>query len=67
MRDFISDQLNKPMTRKQFLQMSASLVLALVGVQNLMQVLVKHTSAPTSPVSLLAGNGNGFGSRKFGE
>lgn len=70
MSNIISDSLNKKMSRKEFLQMSGALLLAVIGVQNLIAIFQKHVIQNTSSVSLLKQeqqSSNGFGSRGFGQ
>jgi hypothetical protein len=59
--------LDQTMSRREFLQMGAGLILALFGVQNLIATFQKHTYRNTAPSSLMTPNGDGFGSRKFGK
>lgn len=63
---FIARTLNTPMSRREFLQMSGTLVLTMFGVHSFLSVIAKHTNN-SSAVSLLAPQTNGFGTRKFGQ
>lgn len=62
---FFARTLNAPMDRREFLAMSGGLILSLIGVNSLLQVVAKHTGG-TSPVNLMQGQADSFGTRKFG-
>jgi len=55
------------MTRKEFLQFSAGLVVILLGFGNLI-ALINHFTKPEPPKSVAMNSDarHGFGSRKFG-
>jgi len=55
---FIHRSLNTTMTRREFLQMGGALILAALGVQNLVTVFMKHIKT-TSPVSLMSNDPDG--------
>ena len=67
MRDSFREQLNKQMTRKEFLQWLFAALLAIFGFHNLIALLTgtsSHTSRPLGgqPVQDVTG----FGTRRFG-
>jgi len=64
MRDNMREQLNKEMTRKQFLQYLAGALLMIFGFNNLMTLLLGNKSQRIllQPET----DRSGFGSRKFG-
>jgi hypothetical protein len=67
MRDYFRDQLNKEMTRKQFLQALAGLLLAVFGFHNLVNFLSSSQQPLHSSDHGKATNPDGFGSRNFGK
>jgi len=65
MREYLREQLDKEMTRKQFLQTMAGLLLAVFGYHNLLQFMTNSANHKTSQHAA-ATNPDGFGSRSFG-
>lgn len=65
MREYLREQLNKEMTRKQFLQTLAGLMLAVFGFHNLLNFLGASGNPHTSSHGK-ATDPDGFGSRSFG-
>jgi hypothetical protein len=66
MREYLREQLNKEMTRKQFLQAMAGLLLAVFGFHNLVNFLTSSTGSHTTSQHPPATDPDGFGSRRFG-
>ncbi len=62
MREILNEQLNKELTRKQFLQLTVAAMLALFGFNNLLNML----NRPKTVVHVHDKSGHGFGSSKFG-
>jgi hypothetical protein len=68
MRDAFREQLNKQMTRKEFLQWLLAAALAIFGFHNLITLLTgaSHSAPRTSTASQPTNNLTGFGTRRFG-
>jgi hypothetical protein len=71
MHDYIREQLQREMTRKEFLQILTGILLSVFGFHNLLALLSGHAAGSTRPSSavdsLLGDSRHGFGSRKFGD
>lgn len=67
MHDRIREQLEREVTRKEFLQVIAGLLLAVFGVHNLITFFL-NVSDPNKRITSLPNEeaSRGFGSRKFG-
>lgn len=66
MRDDLRGKLNTAITRKQFLQYSAMLLLTVFGVDNFMYLVTGKSPARSRMSNAESSAHNGFGSRKFG-
>ncbi len=64
MKQSIREQLQKEMTRKQFLQLMTLAVLSILGVNNVLGLLGKFTK--NQPTVAQQAEPHGFGSSKFG-
>lgn len=64
MKQSIQEQLQREMTRKQFLQLMAVAVFSILGINNLVNLLSRtaKSAAPANPSER-----HGFGASKFGE
>ncbi len=54
------------MSRKEFLQLTAGAVIALLGVGNFIKYLLAHSRRADNGQKIAGKTSNGFGSRKFG-
>lgn len=70
MRDRLRVALETEMTRKQFLQYLAGILLMVFGLDNLLSLLFgdkNHIHLPSGTNASTADGVGGFGTRKFGE
>lgn len=62
----IKELLAREMSRKEFLQLTAGAVIALLGVGNFIKYLLAHSRRADNGQKIAGKTSNGFGSRKFG-
>jgi len=66
MRDNLREQLDKEITRKQFLQYMAAAMLTMFGLNNLVSLLTGNKPQRIVIETQPQTNHDGFGTRKFG-
>lgn len=69
MRELIREQLAKEMTRKQFLQYMAGVMLMVFGLENIINLLLRPRAGQATAAGKIQmdNSEHGFGSRRFGK